>query len=77
MDWAKALLALLQVFAYLLKYATDRQLLDAGAQKALANLLTAQANVLKQAEEARAEARARNAAVPKSDSLPDDGFRRD
>lgn len=77
MNWAKLLLTLAEIMAYLVKYATDRQLLDAGQQKALASLLRQQADVLKTADEARQEARANNARIPKSDSLPTDGFRRD
>lgn len=77
MDWAKLLLAGVQVLAYLLKYASDRQLIDAGQKQALAALLRAQADVIDEAKKAREEARARNNSVPKSDSLPTDGYRRD
>lgn len=77
LDWAKLLLTCAQVTLYLLKFASDRQLITAGEQKALATLLRAETDAIEKATAAREKARAANDAIPKSDSLPNDGFRRD
>jgi len=75
--WGKILLTGLQVLAYLLKYASEAQLLKAGEQKALLAMLTQQQKYIDDVLKAGAEQAKRNAAVPTTDSLPDDGFRRD
>jgi hypothetical protein len=77
MTWAKLLLACAQITLYLLKYASERELISAGEQSALASLLKAEANAVEKATAAREKARASNALVPKSDGLSNDGFRRD
>lgn len=75
--WGRLLLALAQGLASLLTYVRERQLISLGEEKALADVLKGQVNAIEQAHEARAKARASNAVVPKSSSLPDDGHRRD
>lgn len=75
--WGKVALALAQGLVSLLTYLRERQLLQAGEDKALADVLQGELNAINKATAARLAARARNAAVPKSDSLPNDGHRRD
>lgn len=73
--YAKAILALLNLARSLTQYVSERQLLNAGEQKAIANALKSQAQDLEKAIAAREKQRASNNAV--SGVLPDDGFRRD
>ena len=77
MDWAKLLLACVRLMTLLFTYAREKQLLDAGSQQALASLLKAQADDLEKDNAVRKQIRERNAAVPSTSSLPNDGFRRD
>lgn len=77
MDWAKLLLALATLFSQLLTWAREKQLLDAGQQQALASIMRVQADALERSNKVREEISKRNATVPQSSSLPDDGFRRD
>lgn len=77
MDWAKLLLACVKLLSLMMNYAREKQLLDAGSQQALASLLKAQADDLEKDNAIRKQIRDRNAAVPSTNSLPTDGFRRD
>lgn len=77
MDWAKLLLACVKLMNVLFTYVREKQLLEAGSQQALASLLRAQADDLEKDNAIRKQIRERNAAVPSTDSLPTDGFRRD
>lgn len=65
--------ALIGLFTWL----QQGQLLRAGKKEAQADQLEEQAHEIKTAVEVRESVRTSNAAVPVTDSLPDDGFRRD
>jgi hypothetical protein len=77
MNWLPFLVALAKCWVLLTTYLREKQLLDAGQLEALANLLKAQAGEIDKAIAARKAQAARNATVPKSNSLPNDGYRRD
>lgn len=55
----------------------QNQLIQSGRVEAEAAQLREKANELETATRVREEVRRRNSAVPVTDSLPDDGFRRD
>jgi len=74
---AKLLLALAQLLSLGLTYARERDLMNAGEAQAIAVLLKTQADIIDNADKARAAAHAANNVIPPSSSLPDDGFRRD
>lgn len=76
MDWAKLLLGCVGLLSQLMTWAREKQLLDAGAQQAIAEALRAQ---LKEVDAANA-ARARVRSVIVDGKLPEnyrDAFRRD
>jgi len=76
-----AVLALLttiaQGFGSLVSLIRESNLKKQGKEEAENALLKQETEVLGKAIEARQEARIANGAVPESDSLPDDGYRRD
>lgn len=77
MNWLVLLSNLVNVVSWLINYAKERKLITEGETRALATLLKKEADAIAKAHAARAAAGARNASVPQSSSLPDDGFRRD
>lgn len=77
LTWGQVILALLGVVGSLVTFARERQLIKDADEKAFAKFFAKQLEIINEAHKAREEARAANAAVPESDSLPNDGFRRD
>jgi hypothetical protein len=65
--------ALSELFGFL----KQNQLIQAGVDKVVAVQATKETEVVIQANKAREEVRVASASVPITDSLPDDGFRRD
>lgn len=65
--------ALSSIFGWL----QQNQLIKAGQDGAVVTALEKKTHEIETAVAAREEARAESAAVPVTDSLPDDGFRRD
>lgn len=55
----------------------QNQLIEAGETKVVAAQQKEEIKIVKQATEARTEAATAAASIPITDSLPDDGFRRD
>jgi len=72
-----AIAAVLNIFASLFQWLRERSLKQAGQIEAESKTLKDSLDTVVTADEARDEARVSNASVPQSDSLPDDGFRRD
>lgn len=68
---------LLSTLAGFFGWLQQGQLLDAGEARATARNLETQVKDIEQAIEIREEIRSLNSSVSQSDSLPDDGFRRD
>lgn len=64
-------------FSGLLDYFRQKDLIQAGVDKAVAKSKTEDLEKVEKANEAREEAARAAAAVPPDVSLPDDGFRRD
>lgn len=77
MNWLVLLSNLTKVLAWLINYAKEQRLISEGETRALAALLSKEAEAIAKANAARAAAGVRNASIPESSSLPDDGFRRD
>jgi mannose/cellobiose epimerase-like protein (N-acyl-D-glucosamine 2-epimerase family) len=77
MQWAAVVLALVKALASLMSFLRERQLLEEWEARAAAEALRKHLDDIEKGKRARAEVRDRNSRVPKSDSLPDDGFRRD
>lgn len=76
MSWVSLFLALVKMVAAIGGYLREKQLLDAGTQRALAALLREQADEMQKAAAIREKLDADLAAHP--DKLrDDDGFRRD
>jgi hypothetical protein len=65
--------ALTELFSFL----KQEQLIKAGEDKVIAKEATKEVAIVIKANEVREEARIAASAVPITDSLPDDGFRRD
>lgn len=76
-NWLALALALLRAFSVFMTWLQNRELIAEGERRAVAEALRVQADEIHRANEAREDQRQRNAAVPASRSLPDDGFRRD
>ena len=64
-------------FGLLISWVRDRGLIKQGVEKQQHEDLKSTVEVLTKVNEARKEARDSAASVPATDSLPDDGFRRD
>lgn len=77
MDYFKLALGLITLLTKFLVYIREKELLKAGEAAAVANQMRTAASEIAKANKAREEARRNNANVPSTDSLPDDGFRRD
>ena len=69
--------ALFKALSGIFGWLQQNQLIKAGEAGAVAKQLEKNNHDVEVAIQAREETRARSAAVPVSDSLPDDGFRRD
>ena len=61
----------------LFSFLQQNQLVTAGQDKEIAKNSQAEVEAIEDGIKARDEARAANAAIPSTDGLPDDGFRRD
>ena len=77
MNWAAILLALANALASLMTWLREKELVSLGEAQAAVQGLKKHIDDIEKGNQARAEVRERNAGVPQSDSLPDDGFRRD
>jgi hypothetical protein len=77
MYWAKTILLVLQIVRSFVQFANERGLLSDKDDEALNNALQKQRDDLAKARAARIAQRAINNSVPATDSLPNDGFRRD
>lgn len=75
--WAKLVLTALSVISSLIAYMRERKLIKAAEDRLLKEILQEQLRLIDNADNTRKEAAARNAGVPASDSLPNDGYRRD
>lgn len=69
--------SLFSAIAGLFSFLQQNQLVKAGEDKVVAKQATKETEIVIKADEVRAQAKAIAATVPVSDSLPDDGFRRD
>lgn len=74
MSWLTILGALLKLASRIAEIVRDKQLMDAGEAKAIARSLGEQNARL---EKALAAGRAARSAAERSDTVPDDGHRRD
>jgi hypothetical protein len=77
MNWAALLLALANAPSSLMVWLQTRKLITLGEAQAAVQGLKKHIDDIERGNQARAEVRKRNAGVPQSDSLPNDGFRRD
>ena len=68
---------LLAAFSGLFSFLKQEKLIKAGEDSVKAAQATEEAELVIRTEEVRSEAKAAAASVPSSNSLPDDGFRRD
>jgi len=75
--WLPLILWGLKALSSLTTHLQKKQLIGEGERRAIAEALKVQHDELIRANKAREDQRSRNAAVPRSHSLPDDGFRRD
>lgn len=75
--WAKLALAIVEWFSSLTIWFREESLRKQGATEVKAEIQQGKLEAIREANKARDEARHGSAAVPESDSLPDDGFRRD
>lgn len=76
-NWLTLALVLIRALAAYVSWMERRDLLNEGGRLAIAEALKVQHDELTRASQVREETRKRNASVPPSHSLPDDGFRRD
>lgn len=76
-NWLTLALVILRALAAYVAWMERKDLLNEGGRLAIAEALKVQHEELTRATRAREEARKRNASVPPTSSLPDDGFRRD
>ena len=76
-SWGKAVLTALSILSSLIAWMRERKMIKAAEDKVLRSVLQDQLRLIKNAERARMEADASNANVANTDSLPNDGFRRD
>jgi hypothetical protein len=77
LDWPRLALAIIQMLSSLVEWIKGESLREEGREEVAGRINTEALNALTRANKAREDAAARNHAVPESDSLPDDGFRRD
>lgn len=77
MDWAKLALAFVNLLDSLANWLRESQLIKQGQEKQQAIVTTAEVKETDEASQIRVEARRANSAVPSTDSLPNDGYRRD
>ena len=82
--WASVALAALKVFSPLItwfnsltSWMRERQIFKAGADSERSGERLKDLNAITKANQIRVETDVANARLPESDSLPDDGFRRD
>ena len=75
--WGKTVLLALSLITSLVSWMRERKLLTQAELELYAKIIKANDDIIQEAEKARSDARAANDTVSKSDSLPDDGFRRD
>jgi hypothetical protein len=76
-SWGSFLLTLTKLLSSLANWLRETQLIKMGETKATEAALEAETIIIAKASEAREDARADNVHTPSTDSLPDDGFRRD
>jgi len=69
--------ALIRLFSSFVDLFRQNQLIKAGADGVIATTTTAEIKEIQDAVEVREKVRVSNSSVPVTDSLPDDGFRRD
>jgi hypothetical protein len=77
MNWVSLVLTAIKLIGALVDFLRERQIVSETEQRMIAAALQEQAKTLEAANEARDAQRRSNAGVPRADSLPDDGFRRD
>jgi hypothetical protein len=77
MNWVSLVLTAIKLIGALVDFLRERQIISETEQRMLAAALQEQAKTLEAANEARDAQRRSNAGVPRADSLPNDGFRRD
>jgi hypothetical protein len=77
MSWVSFALTLINGLSTLIVWLHTNKAISDHDKAVLASAMEKQSLVIKGAVEARDAQVKRNDAVPKSDSLPDDGFRRD
>ena len=75
--WGKALLLALSLVASLVQWMRERKLMQEAEEKLLLDFLRKQQEYIDEAKKIRDKAARDAAAVPSTDSLPDDGYRRD
>lgn len=77
MNWVSLVLTAIKLIGALIDFLRERQIISETEQRMIAAALQEQAKTLEAANEARDTQRRSNAGVPRADSLPNDGFRRD
>lgn len=77
MNWVSLVLTAIKLIGALVDFLRERRIVSDTEQRMIAAALQDQAKTLEAANEARDTQRRSNAGVPRADSLPDDGFRRD
>lgn len=77
MNLVSLVLTAIKLIGALVDFLQERQIVSETEQRMIAAALQEQAKTLEAASEARDAQRRSNAGVPRADSLPDDGFRRD
>jgi len=77
MNWVSLVLTAIKLIGVLVDFLRERRIVSDTEQRMIAAALQEQAKTLEAANEARDAQRRSNAGVPRADSLPDDGFRRD
>lgn len=76
-SWANVALAVLGFLSSLFQWFREESSKEAGKAIEQAKVQEAELNAIQEAKKAGDDARYRIDAVPESNSLPDDGFRRD
>lgn len=77
MNWVSLVLTAVKLLGALVDFLRERRIVSDTEQRMIAAALQDQAKTLGAANEARDTQRRSNAGVPRADSLPNDGFRRD
>jgi hydrogenase maturation factor len=75
--WVTAFVALIQVIKAIVEMARDNRERGLARAQALQEAADAALADIRVSREARDRVRARNRAIPRTNGLPDDGFRRD